>query len=103
MYYTPRVDEEDLKALKALDALYTAHPFYGSRRLRLGLQDAYGMFLGRDHVRRLMKVMGIEAIYPKKHTSEPAPGHRIYPYLLTHLPITHSNKVWGADISPTFD
>lgn len=99
IYYTPRVDAEDLAALHALDALYTKRPFYGSRRMRDGLKDEYGLSLGRDHVRRLMQALGIEAIYPKKHTSLPAPGHQIYPYLLTNLPIIRPNQVWGTDIT----
>ena len=63
------------------------------------LRDDYEICLGRDHVRRLMKVLGIEAIYPKKNTSTPAPGHRIYPYLLRGYEIYRPNQVWGADIT----
>lgn len=85
--------------MHALDELYTKRPFYGSRRMRNGLRDDYGICLGRDHVRRLMKVLGIEAIYPRKHTSTPAPGHAIYPYLLREYDIYRPNQVWGTDIT----
>lgn len=99
IYYTPRVDVEDLAAMHALDQLYTKRPFYGSRKMRYALRDDYGIFLGRDHVRRLMKVLGIETIYPKKNTSMPAPGHYIYPYLLRGYGIYRPNQVWGTDIT----
>lgn len=85
--------------MHALDALYTQHPFYGSRRMRYALRSEYGVTLGRDHVRRLMAQMGLEAIYPKKNTSIPAPRHQIYPYLLKNLPIVRPNQVWGTDIT----
>lgn len=99
IYYVPRIDAEDLAALHALDELYTKRPFYGSRRMRNGLRDDYGIFLGRDHVRRLMAVLGVEAIYPKKNTSMPALGHQIYPYLLRGYDIYRPNQVWGTDIT----
>lgn len=95
----PRVDAEDLAALHALDQIYTKRPFYGSRNMRHALRDDYGIHIGRDHVRRLMKVLGIEAIYPKQNTSLPAPGHQIYPYLLRGYDIYRPNQVWGTDIT----
>lgn len=99
VYYIPKVDEQDLRALHALDALYTQHPFYGSRRMRHALRVEHDLPLGRDHVRRLMKVLNIEAIYPKHQTSVPAIGHHIYPYVLKNLPIMRPNQVWGTDIT----
>ena len=93
------MNEEDLAALHALDQLYTKRPFYGSRNMRHALRDKYGIFIGRDHVRRLMRVLGMEAIYPKKNTSLPAPGHQIYPYLLRGYEIYRPNQVWGTDIT----
>ncbi len=99
IYYTPRVDDRYLAALAALDALYTKRPFYGSRRMRHDLRDEFGISLGRDHVRRLMKILGIAAIYPQPHTSQSAPGHQTYPYLLRNLPIIRPNQVWGTDIT----
>lgn len=67
--------------------------------MRYALRNNYGIAIGRDHVRRLMKVLGIEAIYPKKNTSIPAPGHQIYPYLLHGYDIYRPNQVWGTDIT----
>lgn len=85
--------------MHALDALYTRWPFYGSRRMQWALADAYGIVIGREHVQRVMRMMGIAALYPKQRTSVPAPGHRIYPYLLRNLAIVHANQVWGTDIT----
>lgn len=99
VYYVPKVPVEDLNITHALDELYTKYPFYGSRRLRLALTDEYSICICREHVQRLMRLMGIEAIYPKKRTSSPAPGHRIYPYLLRNLPIIRPNQVWSTDIT----
>ena len=99
IYYVPKANAEDLCAMSALDALYTAHPFYGSRRMRLALYDDYGIRICREHIQRLMRQMGIEAIYPKKNTSIPHPGHRVYPYLLRNVPILRPNQVWSTDIT----
>lgn len=85
--------------MHALDALYTRWPFYGSRRMQWALADEYGIVIGREHVQHVMRMMGIAAIYPKQHTSVPAPGHRIYPYLLRNLAIVRANQVWGTDIT----
>jgi len=85
--------------MHALDALYTTCPFYGSRRMRFALGDEYQIHICREHVQRLMRLMGIEAIYPKQHTSIPWPGHQIYPYLLKNLAICRPNQVWGTDIT----
>lgn len=93
------MDEEGLAAMRALDEVYTRRPFYGSRNMRYALRDEYGISMGRDHVRRLMKVLGLEAIYPKRNTSAPAPGHQIYPYLLHGYDIYRPNQVWGTDIT----
>ncbi|TSD07203.1 MAG: putative transposase [Parcubacteria group bacterium Greene0714_4] len=82
-----------------VDAIYTDYPFYGSRRMRLELSDRYRVTLGREHVQRLMREMGIEAIYPKPKTSTAHPEHKKYPYLLKNLAIVHPNHVWGTDIT----
>lgn len=87
--------------MAAIDAVYTAHPFYGSRRIKGGLVDDYGITAARKKVQRLMRLMGIEGIAPGPATSIPAPGHRTYPYLLKNLPITRPNQVWGTDITYT--
>ena len=99
IYYVPRVNDRNIESMHALDALYTAYPFYGSRRMRVALRNTYGITLGRDHIRRLMARMGIAAIYPKRHLSVPAPAHRIYPYLLRNIAIVRPNQVWSTDIT----
>ena len=99
VYYVPTVDTEDIRIMQALDRLYTAYPFYGSRKMRGALTDDYGIRICREHMQRLMRQMGIEAIYPKPHTSAPHPAHRLYPYLLRNVPIIRPNQVWSTDIT----
>jgi putative transposase len=89
---------EDLRLMRLLDEQYTRTPFYGSRRMVIAL-GGQGWKVNRKHVQRLMQKMGIQAIYPKPRLSDPAPGHRIYPYRLRGLPITRPNQVWGTDIT----
>jgi putative transposase len=99
VYYSPRpVSERDLLLMRTLDELHLNYPFAGSRMLRdlLRQQDHD---VGRRHVGTLMKRMGIEAVYRRPNTSKPAPGHRIYPYLLRNLAVTRPNQVWAMDIS----
>lgn len=99
-YYEPRVDEADIVAMKKIDEIFTKCPFYGSRRIRHDLEKVHGISIGRDHTRRLMKVMGLQAIYPKsKKTSLKNPNHRIYPYLLRHISAGFPNHIWGSDIT----
>lgn len=98
-YYRPvPVSEEELTLMNRMDEIFTQRPFYGSRRLMVELQSE-GFDVGRDHVRTLMKKMGLEAIYPKKNLSVPHPDHKIYPYLLKDFQITAPNQVWSADIT----
>lgn len=99
VYYRPQVAEHDLKAMAALDRIFTRRPFYGSRRLRFTLARDFGLTLGRDHVRRLMGLMGLVAVYPKPKTSWPDPGHVLYPYLLKNVTAQSANHIWGADIT----
>jgi putative transposase len=89
---------ENLRLMRRLDAQYTACPFYGSRRLTAWLV-AQGEAVNRKRVQRLMRVMGLEAIYPKPRLSAAAAGHRIYPYLLRGVRIERPNQVWSADIT----
>ena len=84
--------------MRLIDEEYIRHPFYGSRRMRDWLRDQ-GYPICRDHVRRLMRLMGIEAIYPKKRLSLPDKEHRIYPYLLNDIKITRPDQVWAVDIT----
>jgi len=81
-----------------IDEQYTKTPFYGSRRMREVLKRR-GYLVNRKRVQRLMRLMGIEAIYPKRHLSQPHPGHKIYPYLLRNKTVDRVNQVWGADIT----
>ena len=84
--------------MRRIDELFTAWPFLGSRRMTAMLR-AEGCRVNRKRVRRLMRLMGIAALGPKPRTSKPAPGHKIYPYLLRNLTIERANQVWAADIT----
>ena len=84
--------------MRRIDELHMEYPFAGSRMLR-DLLAGEGSIVGRLHVATLMKRMAIEAIYRRPNTSKPAPGHRIYPYLLRKLPVTRPNQVWAMDIT----
>lgn len=100
-YYQPIVDKQDVVLMGLIDKIYTAYPFYGSRRIRYELGQTYHQSIARDHVRRLLRIMGIEAIYPKfkPNTSQSNEQHHKYPYLLKGLPIIRPNQVWGTDIT----
>ena len=99
IYYRPRpVSDADLKLMHRIDKLHMEFPFAGSRMLQ-GLLVQEGFKVGRLHVATLIKRMGIEALYRRPNTSRPAPGHKIYPYLLRKLPITRPNQVWAMDIT----
>ena len=99
VYYQPRpVLAGDLKIMRRLDELHLEHPFMGARMLR-DMLNREGVSIGRRHVATLMKRMGIEAIYRRPNTSKPAPGHKIYPYLLRKLKIEKPNHVWAMDIT----
>jgi putative transposase len=99
VYYQSRpFSVEDLWLMRQIDELHLNYPFAGSRMLR-DLLSHQGLEIGRRHLRTLMRRMGIEAIYRRPNTSKPAPGHRIYPYLLRGLAITRPNQVWAMDIT----
>ena len=99
IYYLPRpVSAADLALMRRVDELHLDCPFAGGRMLQ-GLLRGEGHKVGRLKVRNLMKRMGIEAIYRRPNTSKPAPGHKIYPYLLRTLPVTRPNQVWAMDIT----
>jgi len=99
VYYLPRATPAaDLALMRRIDELHLLYPFAGSRMLR-DLLRREGMQVGRLHVARLMKRMRIEAIYRRPNTSKPAPGHKIYPYLLRKLAVTRPNQVWATDIT----
>ena len=99
LYYRARgTSEEDLALMEAMDRQYLETPFFGSRRMRVWLERG-GMVVGRKRVQRLMRTMGLRAIYRGPGTSRPAPEHRVYPYLLRNVQITQPNQVWAADIT----
>ena len=99
VYYKPRpVSAEDLKIMRRLDELHLDYPFAGSRMLR-DMLNREGVSIGRRHVATLMKRMGIEAIYRRPNTSKPAPGRKVYPYLLRGRKIERADHVWAMDIT----
>ena len=99
VYYQPTgVSDEDLRLMRRIDEMHLKRPFYGSRRIRDWLHDE-GFPVNRKKVQRLMRQMGIMALYPKANTSRPGKGHKIYPYLLRGLSIDRPNQVWATDIS----
>jgi putative transposase len=97
-YRAVPVNPRDLEIMKHIDEIHLKYPFMGSRSIRDELRDR-GFEIGRDHVRTLMRKMGIEAIYRKPRLSKPHPGHKVYPYLLRGLEISRANHVWAADIT----
>jgi putative transposase len=98
-YYKPKdVSEQDLQLMRLIDEQYLKAPCSGSRTMRNHLRKL-GYKINRKRVQRLMRLMGIEAIYPKPKTSRPHPDHKVYPYLLRDLKIDHPNQVWCSDIT----
>ena len=98
-YYQPaRESPENLLLMRLIDQQYTRTPFYGSRRMTTILNQQ-GHTVNRKRVQRLMQKMGLEAIYPRPNTSQPALQHHIYPYLLRGLVIDRPNQVWSTDIT----
>jgi putative transposase len=98
-YYEPAEEKtENLKLMRLIDRQYTRIPFYGSRRMTAWLQTQ-GYAVNRKRVIRLMRVMGIEAVYAKPQLSQPGEGHQIYPYLLQGMKIERCNQVWSTDIT----
>ncbi len=99
LYYTPTgFSAETLELMRQIDRVFTKYPFFGSRQIAAYLPRV-GYHAGRHRVRRLMKVMGHEAIYKRPNTSKKHPENRIYPYLLRGMSITRPNQVWCADIT----
>lgn len=93
-YYRPQGETaENLALMRRLDEQYLATPFYGSRRMAVVLR------VNRKRAQRLMRLMGIEAIHPRRSTTRPAAGHKIYPYLLRNLMIERPDQVWASDIT----
>lgn len=99
VYYRPvPTSSTELAIMAAMDEIHTKRPFYGIRRIRNELLKR-GFQIGRRRVAALMRTMGITAIYPKPKTSQPHPGHKVYPYLLRGREITRAGEVWAADVT----
>ena len=99
LYYRPKgPDALTLKLMRRIDEQYLKTPFYGSRKMTAWLRGQ-GYAVGRDRVRRLMRLLGLEAVYQKPKTSKPAAGHKVYPYLLRDLAIERPNQVWCSDVT----
>ena len=99
VYYVPREQcQEDLDLMYLIDQQHLKTPYYGSRKMRVHLQHQ-GYRINRKRVQRLMRTMGIQAVYPRPRTSVPGDGHKVYPYLLKGLKIDRPNQVWATDIS----
>lgn len=98
-YYQPKgLSAEDLEIMNVIDETYTAHPYYGSRRMSKYLQTK-GYDVGRKALRRYYSIMGLAAVYPKMNLSKRNQAHKVYPYLLNGLEITRPNHVWSTDIT----
>jgi len=99
VYYAPRpVPATTLAIMRRIDALHLDYPFAGSRMLR-DLLRGEGVAIGRERVARMMRRMGIEALYRRPNTSKPTPGHKIFPYLLRGVAVERANQVWAMDIT----
>jgi len=99
VYYRPRApSQKNLALMEQIDQQYLATPFYGSRRMKVWL-DRQDHRVNRKRVQRLMRTMGLQAIYRRPRTSKPGPGHKVYPYLLGGMEITRPNQAWAADIT----
>ncbi len=100
IYYKqrPTITEVELAIINKIDEIYTAHPYFGTRRMSRELID-YGIYVGRDFIRKAYNILGIGAIYPKINLSKRNHQHKIYPYLLRNLLINYVNQVWSIDIT----
>ena len=99
LYYQARGESaESLQLMRLLDEQYTRNPFYGVRKMTAWLRGL-GYPVNEKRIRRLLRLMGLEAIYQRPRLSDPAPGHRVYPYLLRGLAIERPNQVWSTDIT----
>lgn len=98
-YFSPQgLDAEDLMVMEAIDKIYTKHPFYGSPKITDALRKQ-GKLYNHKRIARLMRIMGIQALYPKKNLSKQNQDHKVYPYLLRNTKIERNNQVWSTDIT----
>lgn len=99
LYYKPKpISDDQLAVINKIDETYTAHPYYGTRRMIEELKE-HGISIGRQQVSSYYKTLGLEAVYPKVNLSKRNHEHMVYPYLLRHLPIIRANQVWSADVT----
>jgi len=100
LYYQPKPEsDEDINMMGMIDKIYTASPFYGSRRITAQLNRTHKIQWNRKRIQRLMRIMGIRGIAPGPDTSKSHPEHKVYPYLLRDMPISRVNQVWSTDIT----
>jgi putative transposase len=100
LYYEPASETaENLALMKLIDKQYTDCPFYGSRKMTAWLQEVMKLEVNRKRVQRLMRLMDLEAIYPKPKLSAPGQGHKVFPYLLRNVQIARVDQVWSTDIT----
>jgi len=102
IYYEPvPISQDEVDLMNLIDQVYTESPYYGSRKIKEVLKREHKTTVNRKHIQRLMREMGIEAIYPKRKfsLSDPDSAHKKYPYLLRNLTINRPNQVWGTDIT----
>jgi putative transposase len=98
-YYAPATESEDnLHLMRLLDEQYLKTPFWGSRNMTTWLRQQE-FVINRKRVQRLMRLMGLEGLAPRPTTTKPAPGHRVFPYLLRNIEITYADQVWSTDIT----
>jgi len=98
-YHIPKpVSEEELELMALIDRCHLKYPFYGSRRIRDWLEDQ-GHRVNRKRIQRLMRTMGLVALYPKRNLSRANQAHKVYPYLLRNRIIDHPNQVWATDVT----
>ena len=99
LYYRPAGESaENLASVREIDGVHTRYPFYGVRQMRSHLRLG-GVVVGVNRVRRLMRLVGLSAVQPPPRTSSPAPGHRVYPYLLGGVDVAEPDQAWCADIT----
>ncbi|MBP0644382.1 transposase, partial [Mycobacterium tuberculosis] len=97
VYYQPKpISKLDITLMNLLDEQYTKTPFYAGKRMTAYLRQL-GYRVNHKRVRRLLRQMGLDAIYQRPNTSKPNPEHQVYPYLLINVPITRCNQVWSTD------
>jgi len=101
LYYVPKAESVlNLKLMRLMDEHYLDHPYKGARRMHVWLTKDKGYQVSKNRIERLYySVMGLRSVLPGPHTSKPGKGHKIYPYLLRELKISHPNQVWATDIT----